>query len=82
MSLTCFIDDFDLYHNMYQALSEIYLTSSTLTLIEQQKTRNVYLIILSSHDADLNDVIQAFAKKFIRLESECKLLISEKEKTV
>lgn len=82
MSLTCFIDDFDLYHNMYQALSEIYLTSSTLTLIERQKTRNVYLIILSSHDADLNDVIQAFAKKFIRLESECKLLISEKEKTV
>lgn len=43
---------------------------------------NVYLITLSFHDADLNNVIQAFAKRFIRLENECKLLISEKEKTV
>lgn len=59
LSFTCFIDDFELYRNMYRTLIEIYLTSTSLNFQDRQRIKNVYLITLDSHDSILNDVMRS-----------------------
>ena len=71
-----FIDDFGLYRYMYRSLTGVYLTASALTLLERQRTKNVFPITLGPHGSSLNDVVKALAEGFQRLEQGCKLRIN------
>lgn len=79
---TCFIDDFDLYRNMYRNLCDIYFTSTTLSLKKRQRIRNLYSMTFESHDSKLNDVVRLMKERFSMLKKSCFLMINEKEKQV
>ena len=79
---TCFIDDFDLYRNMYRNLCDIYFTSTTLNLKKRQRTRNLYSIIFEFHDSKLNDVVRFMTKRFSMLKKNCSLMINEEKKQI
>lgn len=82
MSLTCFIDNFDLYRNIYYSLIDIYFISTNLNLQDCQQTRNIYSITLSLHNFDLNNVVHLLEKDFRSLEANCILCINNIETNI
>ena len=82
LSYMCFIDDFELYKNMYKNLFDIYLTMTEQSLTKKQSISNIFSMTLEFHDFDINDVVRAFHSKFAQLKTNCKLQILKDEKIV
>ena len=82
ISYTLFIDDFELYRNMYRSFCDIHLISGSLIIQKRQRTRNVYFIILEFHESKLNDVIRILKTDFNALKQNCSLSINEIEQKV
>lgn len=61
VSLLTFIDDFDLYSNMYQSLMRIYLIIAIFIFRERVRRFNVLSLMLDSHESNFVDVIDAFS---------------------
>lgn len=59
ISFLCFVDNFDLFRNMYWSLMKIYAILTDMTVRERTKRINVFSIILDSHDAKFLDVVNA-----------------------
>lgn len=60
LSMIIFVNEFEFYRNMYRILTDVYAVPAELTINERQKSRNVYIIILSFHESEFNDVINSF----------------------
>jgi hypothetical protein len=52
-----FVNAFDLYHNMYKFLIEVYALSTTLFHKERQKNINYFVLILNSHEINFKNII-------------------------
>lgn len=52
-----FIDDFEVYHNIYRALKAFYLIPICLDYIKRQKPSNGFTLILGLYDASFYEVV-------------------------
>ena len=82
MSYLLFIDDFDMYRNIYRALKAFYLISTYLTYKKRRKLANVFTLSLRSHRAGLGDVVKAFVKLIQKLDRETQLKVNGNLETV
>ena len=57
-----FINDFDVYKNMYKILKIFYLISANLTFYKRRKIINVFTFIFELHEIALKNVINVIAK--------------------
>jgi hypothetical protein len=77
--LLVFIDDFELYRNVYHSVSDIYAMSTSLCELERQKSKNVFTLILDSHEAELNDVLECLQIDLKNIDRDCFLNINEEQ---
>ena len=82
ISYLLFIDDFDVYRNMYRALKAFYLILAYLDYQERRKLTNVFTLLLSSYETKIEKIIKVFYKSIQRLNSEVNLDINEHIKIV
>ena len=59
-----FINEFDIYKNMYQACWAFYIIFASLSYAEYQKIINVFILTFESHETQSNHVINSFKKNF------------------
>ena len=59
VSFLCFVNDFDLFRNMYQFLMKIYAILTEMMIRERIRRVNVFSLTLESHDVEFLDVIDA-----------------------
>lgn len=59
LSLTLFIDEFDLYRNAYRSLMKFYLQLANLSFHDRMRRSNVFSLTLESHDSNFDDVVNA-----------------------
>lgn len=60
LSLTSFIDDFDLYKNFYRSLMRIYFLIAVYSNRNRNRMSNVLSLTLSSYDSNMNDAVRSF----------------------
>ena len=82
ISYLLFIDDFDVYRNMYRALKAFYLILACLDYQERRKLANIFTLLLNSYGAKIEKVVKAFYKSIQRLNSEVNLDVNEHVKIV
>jgi hypothetical protein len=56
-SFVIFVNVFDLYHNMYKFLIEMYALSTTLFHKKRQKNINCFVFTLNSHEVNFKNII-------------------------
>ena len=76
LSIVMFIDDFELYCNMYHSLTGIYVVTAELSMSDRQKSINAHIITLEPHGSDFNDVIKALYTSMGALDCGCPLEIN------
>lgn len=59
-SIIVFVNNFELYRNMYQTLTEVYIIPTKLFLNKRQKSKNAHTITLSPYNSGFKDVINFF----------------------
>ena len=57
-----FIDDFEIYKNIYKALKVFYLIFIYLNYEKRKKFVNVFTLILKSYNVKLNNIMKIFIK--------------------
>ena len=57
-----FIDDFEIYRNMYHILKTFYFILICFSYEKRRKIVNVFILILNSHDVNLKTVVKVFDK--------------------
>ena len=77
LSLISFIDDFELYSNAYKSLMNIYFLMTAFFAKKKFRMFNVLLLILSSHDSNMTDVVNSLHNLF-ELDDDVWLKINEK----
>lgn len=77
--IVVFADEFELYQNMYRILIKVYVFSAELSAHKRQNSKNAYIIILSFHGFDFNDVINSFHISLNIADRECVVNIREKK---
>ena len=75
--LISFIDDFELYSNAYKSLMNIYFLMTAFFAKKKFRMFNVLLLILSSHDSNMTDVVNSLHNLF-ELDDDVWLKINEK----
>ena len=73
-----FIDDFKIYRNIYRALKIVYLIFICLTYEHRRKITNVFILILNSHKANMQNVVEIIAKLIKKFDRDLKMKINEK----
>lgn len=63
-----FIDDFGVHRNMYRALKAFYIIPACLSYDERRKIANVFTLTLGPHGAQMNQVVEAFARPIQELD--------------
>ena len=61
-SYLLFINDFEIYRNMYRAFKAFYFISIYLFYEKRRKIINVFILILNSYDVNLKTIIKVFNK--------------------
>lgn len=79
MSLIIFINDFDLFRNVYRFLMSIYVILASMTLTKRNRKANVFFITLKSHESKLSNVINAINLFFAQLNREIFTQIEDDE---
>jgi hypothetical protein len=77
--LLIFIDEFDLYRNVYHFVSDIYAMSIAFCELKKQKNSNTFILILSLHEEKLNDVVNCFQIDLKIIDRDCFLNINEEQ---
>lgn len=77
-----FIDDFDIYRNIYRALKKINLIFAYLLYKKRKKFVNIFISILNSHEIKLNNMIKIFVEFIQKLNCEMKLKINNNIKSI
>ena len=57
-----FINDFEIYRNMYRALKTFYFISIYLFYEKRRKIVNVFILILNLYDINLKTIVKTFNK--------------------
>ena len=57
-----FIDEFEIYKNMYRFLKTFYLISTALLYKKQRKIVNIFTFTLSSHETKIKNVVEIIRK--------------------
>ncbi|KAI1995111.1 hypothetical protein LOZ53_001511 [Ophidiomyces ophidiicola] len=70
LSFQLFIDEFELYQNMYKSLTRFYLISAELHAAEQRRQNNVYIIAFDSHAINFSDMINVLDPEFQALKKD------------
>jgi hypothetical protein len=78
-SLVVFIDEFGLYRNVYHSVSGIYAMPAALCGLERQKSKNAFTLILSSHEAELKNVLGCLQIGLKNIDRGCFLIINEEQ---
>jgi predicted small metal-binding protein len=81
-SIIIFVDDFDLYKNMYKILTNVYVVSVELSAWKRQKNNNYYTTILDLHDCDFNNIMNCFHNNLKNINHDCVMKIREQKKIV
>ncbi len=81
-SIIIFVDDFELYRNLYRSLMSVYVVSVKLLAIERQKSSNCYTITLDSHDCDFNDIMNCLCINLKNIDHDCVFEIREQKKII
>ena len=63
-SFFLFIDDFEIYRNMYKTLKNFYWTFLSLSYWNWKKIVNVFILILNFHEIKIENFVNAITKKF------------------
>jgi hypothetical protein len=74
--LLMFIDDFGLYHNMYRALTGIYIMPTDLLIRERKRPTNAHTLTLGPHGASFKDIITTLYTSVKALNDGCLLRIN------
>ena len=77
-----FIDNFKLHKNMYRALKNFYLILIYLSYVERKKMTNVFILILSFHDINVQDMMKVFNKSIRQLNRDVEFIVNKKRKIV
>ncbi len=77
-----FIDNFDIYRNIYRALKAFYLIPEYLFYNKRRKTINCFVLILKSHRTNIENVIKVFAKSIKDTNRDVKITINKKIKLI
>ncbi len=77
--LVIFIDEFELYKNVYHSMSDIYAMSIALCELKKQKSKNAFILILNSHEATLKNVLDCFQIDLKNIDRDCFLIINEEQ---
>ena len=80
LSFIVFVDEFEFYRNMYKFFTEMYVVSVELSAIERQKSYNVYIITLESHESNFNDIMNCFCIIIKFMNRECVLDIKNRKR--
>ena len=59
-----FIDNFDIYKNIYRTLKIFYFISIYLNYVKRKKFANIFILFLRFYNVNIKNVIKAF-RKFI-----------------
>ncbi len=78
-SFMIFIDEFELYKNVYHSMNDIYAMSIALCELKKQKNKNAFILILSSHEAKLKNVLDCFQIDLKNIDRDCFLIINEEQ---
>ena len=73
-----FIDNFDIYRNIYRALKKFYFISTNLNYKERRKFVNIFILILESHDVTFEYIVKVFFKSIKKLNRDFNLEINDK----
>lgn len=63
-----FVDGFGLYRNMYQSLLGFYLIPSNLTLREETRVANIFLITLGPQGLKLEQTLKCLKPAFLKVD--------------
>ncbi len=74
-----FIDEFELYKNVNHLMNDIYAISIILCELKKQKSKNAFILILSSHETKLKNVFDYFQIDLKNINRDCFLIINEKQ---
>ena len=77
-----FVNDFEIYKNMYRFLKIFYLIFVNFLYKKRRILINVFIVILNSHDAHFKNVIEIFDKTIRTLNRDQNLNINEKQTTI
>ena len=78
-SLLIFVDEFDLYRNVYHSVTDIYAMPASLCARERQKSNNVIIIVLDPHEAEFNDILNCLHIDLKNMNRDCVLNINDQE---
>ncbi len=78
-SFVIFIDEFELYRNVYHSMSDIYAMSIALCELKRQKSKNAFILILSSYEAKLKNVLDCLQIDLKNIDRDCFLIINEEQ---
>lgn len=56
--MLCFIDEFDVYKNIYRSLIDIYFIIVAMTIREKSQRTNVFSLTLNSHESNVDEIIK------------------------
>ena len=82
LSLILFVDNFDVYRNMYCTLKVFYWILINLSYEEWCKVINVFTLSLRSHEADIREIVEVFVKNINKLNVRYEIKINENTVTV
>jgi len=76
-SFFLFINNFEIYRNMYRILKKIYFISIYFSYNKRRKLINVFTLILEFYKTTFYDVIEVFRKLITNLDNNLKIKINE-----
>ena len=80
LSLLTFIDEFELYCNMYKTLMSMYVMFAAFSFRERTRQVNVLSLTLESHESNFFDVIAVLRSSLTSLERDELLKLNDKQK--
>ncbi len=77
-----FIDNFNIYRNIYQALKIFYLIPEYLFYNKKRKIVNCFVLILEPHKTNIENIVKVFVKSIRKINRNIKITINKEIKIV
>ena len=77
-----FINNFEIYKNIYRALKAFYLIFAYLNYLEKRKFINIFILLLNLYEIKIEKIIKVFNKLIRILNSEVNLNINKNIKII
>ena len=75
MSLTIFVNEFDLYRNAYRFLMNVYVTSISMNVKKKNQRANVFFITLKFYDSEFSHIVDALFSSLIAFDRKIFIII-------